>query len=86
MSGYGYGRHGYGKGGGRGGPPRGSRRFRCLNCGYEFEVPFGQPKPMNCPKCGAPANMIVRVDRGRGKGWRHGQGGGGGFRGVSRIT
>jgi len=84
MSGYGYGRHGYGKGGGRGGsggePPRGSRRFRCLNCGYEFEIPFGQPRPISCPKCGAPANMIVRVDRGRG--WRHGQGGGGGFRGA----
>ena len=91
MPGYGYGRQGYGKGGGRGrvsggGPLRGSRKFRCLNCGYEFEVPFGQPKPMNCPRCGAPANMIVRIDRGRGKGWRRGQGGRGGFRGVSRIT
>ncbi len=78
---------GYGKGGlGRGRPSRGNRRFRCLNCGYEFEIPVGQPKPMSCPKCGAPANMIVRVNRGRGKGWGHGQGGRGGFRGVSRIT
>lgn len=49
--------------------PRGpTRKFKCLNCGYEFELPYGVPRPMQCPKCGAPVNAIVRVDRGAGRG------------------
>ncbi len=70
MRGYGRGRGGFGR-------RTGSRRFKCLNCGYEFEVPFGQPKPRSCPKCGAPANMIVRADKGFGKGPGRGKGFGG---------
>ncbi len=69
--------------GGRGpSSPQGARRFRCLSCGYEFEVPYGQPKPLQCPNCGAPPSMIVRIDRGYGRGWRYGQRRGKGFGGV----
>jgi len=49
-------------------PPR---KFQCVACGYVFEVPHGLPRPMRCPRCGAPAYMIHRVDRGRHRwGWK----------------
>ena len=62
------------------------RRFRCLDCGNEFEEPFGKPRWMvKCPKCGS--ENIVRADvparcgygrgYGRGRGWKAGFGGGG---------
>ncbi len=50
------------------------RKFQCLDCGNEFEEPFGKPRWMlKCPKCGS--ENIVRVDRpgagrGYGRGWR----------------
>ena len=48
-------------------PPR---KFQCMACGYVFEVPHGLPRPMACPRCGAPGHMIHRVDRGRHRwGW-----------------
>ncbi len=52
------------------------RKFKCLDCGYEFEEPFGKPRWMvKCPKCGS--SNVVRVDvpagfgrgAGRGRGW-----------------
>ncbi|MBO8181573.1 MAG: DUF134 domain-containing protein [Archaeoglobus sp.] len=53
------------------------RRFKCYDCGYEWEEPFGTGRPETCPKCGS-AN-IHRMDpgRGRGKGGRGGRGGSG---------
>ena len=63
------------------------RKFKCLECGHEFEEPFGKPRWMlKCPKCGS--ENILRVDgagwcrgygRGAGRGgwgWRFGFGGG----------
>ena len=38
--------------------------FQCGKCGEIIEVPQGVPKPLNCPKCGAPATMIHRLDKG----------------------
>jgi len=40
--------------------------FQCFNCGKTIEVPYGVPKPVQCPHCGAPGYMIHRVDKGRG--------------------
>jgi len=46
------------------------RRFICLQCNNIIEVPFGQPKPMTCPYCGAPSYMIKRLDKpGWGRRW-----------------
>ncbi len=41
-----------------------TKKFKCYACGYEFECPYGVPKPMSCPRCGAPHHMIHRVDKG----------------------
>jgi DNA-directed RNA polymerase subunit RPC12/RpoP len=65
------------------------RKFQCLDCGYEFEEPFGKPRWMlKCPKCAS--ENIVRVDapQGWGRGYcRGGRGfgfGGGRGRGWGR--
>ena len=47
----------------------GKKRFICLSCKKIIEVPFGVPKPIKCPYCGAPHYMIHRVDP-PGKWWR----------------
>jgi predicted DNA-binding protein (UPF0251 family) len=55
-----------------------ARRFFCRSCENYFDIPFGIPKPMNCPLCGSP--YIHRFDRGKGPGrgkcrrnrWRQG--------------
>ncbi len=40
-----------------------ARKFKCLDCNYEFEVPFGIPKwNIKCEKCNS--SNIVRVDIG----------------------
>ncbi|MDH5754319.1 MAG: hypothetical protein OEY95_03815 [Candidatus Bathyarchaeota archaeon] len=51
------------------------KRFQCGNCGQIIETPQGVPKPPNCPKCGAPAIMIHRLNKGP-PGGRRGRGGG----------
>ncbi|SMP19031.1 hypothetical protein SAMN06265339_1661 [Desulfurobacterium pacificum] len=57
------------------------RKFQCLDCGHEFEEPFGKPRWMvKCPKCGS--ENIVRADapaggRGWGRGFCRGWGRGG---------
>lgn len=52
------------------------RVFKCLDCGEEFKVPYGQPRwAIECPKCGS--RNIVRVDNERGFGWKRGWGRGG---------
>jgi len=40
------------------------KHFQCVNCGQIIEAPQGYPKPVNCPRCGAPAMMIHRLDKG----------------------
>jgi ribosomal protein S27AE len=52
------------------------KRFQCGNCGQIIEVPQGTPKPINCPRCGAPAMMIHRLNKGSPGGRRGGRGGG----------
>ena len=51
------------------------RIFKCLNCGYEWEEPFGTGRPKACPNCGNPD--VHRIDAGKGgrrrrrrRGWR----------------
>ena len=51
------------------------KHFQCVNCGQIIEVPQGYPKPVNCPRCGAPAVMIHRLDKGPSRGRRGGGGG-----------
>jgi predicted RNA-binding Zn-ribbon protein involved in translation (DUF1610 family) len=57
-------------------PPAGAqtKKFRCFACGNVIEVPRGMPKPQACPRCGAPAQMIHRLDKGA-PGGRRGAGG-----------
>ncbi|MHA1580747.1 MAG: DUF134 domain-containing protein [Candidatus Freyarchaeota archaeon] len=61
------------------------KRFVCLQCGNRWEVPYGTPRPNNCPKCGstnvhrAPEDRgYARRGRGRG-GWGRAAGPGGGM-------
>ncbi|WP_456454924.1 FmdB family zinc ribbon protein [Thermovibrio sp.] len=60
------------------------RKFECLDCGEQFEEPFGKPRWMvKCPKCGS--ENVVRVNAsdcrgGRGWGWRCRQGRGWGWK------
>ena len=60
-----------------------SRRFKCFDCGYEWDEPFGTGRKgieMQCPKCGS--KNVHRTDNnpppgiGRGQGAGRGQGGG----------
>ena len=53
------------------------RKFRCFDCGNEWEEPFGTGRPLECPKCGS--QNFCRVDRGRGMGKGRGGGKGGGM-------
>jgi len=47
------------------------RKFQCLDCGHEFEEPFGKPRWMvKCPKCGS--ENVVRADAPAGRGWGRG--------------
>jgi len=42
-----------------------ARRFKCISCGHEWEVPFGTGQrgiDMQCPECGSP--NIHRMDQG----------------------
>jgi len=41
-----------------------TKKFQCFACGNVIGVPQGVPKPPACPKCGAPAAMIHRIDKG----------------------
>jgi predicted DNA-binding protein (UPF0251 family) len=56
------------------------KKFTCLQCGNNWEVPYGTPRPNNCPKCGSTNVHRAPEDRGyarRGRGGR-GRGAGGG--------
>ncbi len=55
------------------------RKFKCLDCGEEFEVSFGKPRWMvTCPKCGSENLVRVDVPTGQGWGFRRGAGAGAG--------
>lgn len=69
------------------------RIFNCVDCGYEWKIPFGEKRPEECPKCGSPNIQRIEVDVsqnlssgkvGMGFGRRMGQGSGGG-RGMGRC-
>jgi len=51
-----------------------NKRWRCLDCGHEFETPWIPFNFVKCPRCGS--KNVVRVDpyRGRGFGARHRRG------------
>ena len=64
------------------------RFFLCYNCQAEFSVPYGTPRPTNCPNCNStnihrhPDDTGARHRGGRGQGGGRGRGGGyGGGRG-----
>jgi predicted DNA-binding protein (UPF0251 family) len=46
------------------------REFKCANCGHVWEVPFGTPRPDECPECNS--ENLHRVGGPRMA--RHGQG------------
>ncbi len=46
------------------------RVFQCSDCGHEWEVPFGTPRPGRCPECGG-----VNLHRAGAPGWCRGHGG-----------
>ncbi len=53
------------------------RMFRCLDCGNEWEEPFGTGRPNNCPKCNS--QNFCRMDSGKGMGRGGGRGRGKGM-------
>lgn len=59
-----------------------SRGFLCYECKSVWEVPFGEPRPVKCPRCGSPNLHRSPSDRGRGK---RGRGRGGAGRGMRRM-
>lgn len=47
------------------------KRFVCLQCNHRWEVPYGTPRPNNCPQCGSTNVHRAPEDRGyarRGRG------------------
>jgi predicted DNA-binding protein (UPF0251 family) len=51
------------------------RKFRCYNCGYEWELSYGTGKPEECPKCKSKNIHRHPEDRGpqRGRGSKLGR-------------
>jgi predicted RNA-binding Zn-ribbon protein involved in translation (DUF1610 family) len=47
------------------------RKFRCADCGAEFEEPYGTGMPV-CPKCGS--SNVFRIDESAGQGMGRGMG------------
>jgi predicted DNA-binding protein (UPF0251 family) len=41
-----------------------SRKFKCLDCGHEWEEPHGRGRPDTCPKCGSKNIHRAPEDRG----------------------
>ena len=41
-----------------------SRKFKCLDCGHEWEEPHGRGRPDACPKCGSKNIHRAPPDRG----------------------
>lgn len=51
-----------------------SRKFRCSECGYTWEVPYGSPRPSRCPQCNS--INIHRAEEDKGYAQRGRRGGG----------
>lgn len=49
------------------------KKFQCSSCKNIIEVPYGAPKPLKCPNCGASQDLIHRIDSG-GRGMGRGNG------------
>jgi len=47
------------------------RHFTCTDCQHTWGVPFGTPRPNECPQC--QGKNIHRSPEERGPRWRHGQ-------------
>lgn len=58
------------------------RKFQCYDCGHQWQVPFGTPRPQVCPECGSTNIHRAPEDRGyaRGRGRGGGRGAGRGQR------
>ena len=41
-----------------------NRKFKCLDCGHEWEEPHGRGRPDACPKCGSKNIHRAPPDRG----------------------
>jgi len=52
------------------------RKFKCYDCGYEWEVPYGTGRPADCPNCKSANIHRAEEDRGyaRGRGGGFGTG------------
>ncbi len=48
------------------------RKFKCFDCGYEWEEPYGTGRPEKCPECSS--FNICRIDAGGGRGGGRGRG------------
>ncbi|MBU7009195.1 MAG: DUF134 domain-containing protein [Theionarchaea archaeon] len=53
------------------------RRFRCYDCGHEWEVPYGTGRPQVCPQCGSVNLHRAAQDRGYARSGKRGRGRGG---------
>ncbi|MGD2250292.1 MAG: DUF134 domain-containing protein [Candidatus Methanofastidiosia archaeon] len=50
------------------------RKFHCYDCGHQWEVPFGTPRPQTCPSCGSTNIHRAPEDRGYARGQGRGAG------------
>lgn len=52
------------------------RKFKCSYCGHAWEIPYGSPRPAQCPQCKSINIHRSEEDRGYArKGKRAGKGG-----------
>ncbi|MBU7024963.1 MAG: DUF134 domain-containing protein [Theionarchaea archaeon] len=50
------------------------RKFRCYDCGHEWELPYGTGRPAACPQCGSVNLHRASEDRGYGRAGGPGKG------------
>ncbi len=62
------------------------RKFKCYDCGHEWQVPHGTGRPNVCPKCGSKNIHRSEDDRGHARGNRQGGGSGQGRRGCGGMS
>lgn len=53
-------------------PPQVARKFTCVDCQHQWEVPHGTGRPAKCPQCGG-ANFHRSPEERGGHGWRGGR-------------
>jgi predicted DNA-binding protein (UPF0251 family) len=47
-----------------------TRKFKCYDCGHEWEEPHGTGRPDKCPKCGSTNIHRTPEDRGYAPSWK----------------